>query len=97
MDMKNFSTQLILIALLFVVGPTIHKMVMAKQQKGTICAPISEIDQSSFDEETENSEYLETYLSQNLTTYFHKQISFRIETYHLPISLADKSFSPPPI
>lgn len=95
--MKNFSTQLILIALLFVVGPTIHKMVMAKQQKGTICAPISEIDQSSFDEETENSEYLETYLSQNLTTYFHKQISFRIETYHLPLSLADKSFSPPPI
>ncbi len=95
--MKNFSTHLILIALLFVVGPTIHKMVMAKQQKGTICAPISEADQSSFNEENEESEDQSTCTLPNSIKLFHKQISFTIRALIFPLILTDASFLPPPI
>tara|TARA_R110001583_G_scaffold50403_2_gene157324 strand:- start:18568 stop:18855 length:288 start_codon:yes stop_codon:yes gene_type:complete len=95
--MKNFSTRLILIALLFVVGPTIHKIVMAKQQKDAIYIPISEADQSSLEEE--NEEY-EGQVACSLPDYiklYYKQISFTIRASLFPLSLADTSFSPPPI
>jgi len=93
--MKNFSTRLILIALLFVVGPTIHKMVMAKQQKGSVCAPISEADQSSL--ENEELEDQTTCTLPNSIRLFHKQISFTIKALIFPLILADTSFLPPPI
>ncbi len=95
--MKNFSNRLILIALLFVVGPTIHKIVTEKQQKGTICTPISEADQSSLEEETEETEGHVIYSLPYSITCFHKQISLTIQATLLPLSLADNSFSPPPI
>ena len=95
--MKNFSTRLILIVLLFVVGPTIHKMVMAKQQKASICTPFSEADQSSFDEDNEEYEDLSTCTLPTSTKLFHKQISFTIRALISPLILADTSFLPPPI
>ncbi|MFT5749993.1 MAG: hypothetical protein ACI93S_001266 [Ancylomarina sp.] len=95
--MKNFSTRLILIALLFVVGPTIHKIVMAKQQKGPICNLISEADQSSLEDENEESEDQSTCTLPNSIELYYKQICFKISTSLFPLSLADTSFSPPPI
>lgn len=95
--MKNFSNRLILIALLFVVGPTIHKIVTAKQQKDTMYTPISEADQSSFEEETEETDGHVICTLPYSTKRFHKQISFTIRASLLPLSLADNSFSPPPI
>ena len=95
--MKNFNTRLILIALLFVVGPTIHKIVMVKQQKGAVCTPIPEADQSSFEEENEESEGQFTCSLPDYVKLYYKQIPFTIRALILPLSLADTSFSPPPI
>ena len=95
--MKNFSFHIILIALLFVVGPTIHKMVMAKQQKATISTPISEADQPSFDDENEESGNQLVCILPDSIKLFHTQIAVSIRALLLPLSIADKSFLPPPI
>ena len=96
-NMKNFSIHLILIALLFVVGPTIHKMVMAKQQKATVCTPISEADQSSFENENDESGNQLVCILPDSMNLFHKQISSSISALLLPLSIADTSFLPHPI
>ncbi|MRT92946.1 hypothetical protein [Ancylomarina sp. 16SWW S1-10-2] len=95
--MKNYSIQLILIALLFVVGPTIHKMVMAQQQKADIYMPISDADQSSFEDENEESGNQLISTLPNSMKLFHKQISISIRVLLFPLSIADTSFLPPPI
>jgi len=95
--MKNFSIQLILIALLFVVGPTIHKMAMAKQQKATVYTPITEADQSSLEDDNEESENQLTSTLPDSMKLFHEQISLTIGAFLFPLTLADASFLPHPI
>lgn len=51
--MKKFSIRLILIVLLLVGGPTVLNMVMEFQEKEHLSTPISDTDQTSFDDETE--------------------------------------------
>lgn len=95
--MKNFSIHLILIALLFVVGPIIHKMVMVQQQKADIYMPISNADHSSFEDENEESGNQLVCTLPNAMKLFHKQISISIRVLLSPLSIADTSFLPPPI
>ena len=54
--MKNFSIRFILLILLVVAGPTIQKMVLETQQKDQLSAPISDLEEPNFENESEESD-----------------------------------------
>jgi len=94
--MKNFSIRLILLVLLVFVGPTIQEMVAGSQQKGHLSTPISDTEQSSFEDESEELDgqlicsFLKFFKNIKLPQQFTLQVSFRF------FSLTDKIVLPPP-
>lgn len=94
--MKKFSTRLILLILLFVVGPIIQKKVMGIQQKGNISAPISESDESSFNDEKEECDCLVICPLQKSFNCLTLQFPFSFLASILFFSTPDNIVLPPP-
>lgn len=94
--MKNFNIRFILLVLLVVVGPTIQKMVIGTQQRAHLSAPISNVEESKLENETEESDgqliysFLKYFKHVKLPSQFTFQASF------LFFSLADNIVLPPP-
>jgi len=94
--MKNFSIRLILLVLLVFVGPTIHEMVEGTKQKGHLSVPISDTEQSSFDDESEGSDGQPTCSFLDLFKHSKPSSQFTFQASNLYFSLADNIVLPPP-
>lgn len=94
--MKNFSIRLILLVLLVVAGPTIQKMVVESQQKGHINVPVSDAEQSSFEEENIESDGQIICPFLNSIEHFKLQLPFNFQAALLFVSLTDNIVLPPP-
>ena len=94
--MKNFSILFIILILLVVVGPTIQKMVIGTQQKAHLSSCISDADQSSSEEESEESDgqFICSFLKYSKHLKLPLQFSYKALT--LCSSLADNIVEPPP-
>jgi len=94
--MKNYSIRLILLVLLVFVGPTIQEMLVGSQQKGHFSTPISDTEQASFEEESEElngqliCSFFMFFKHIKLPQQFTFQASFRF------FRLTDKIVLPPP-
>jgi len=94
--MENISIHLILLVLLIVVGPTIHKKVMGIQQNGYISMPNSDTDQSSTEEDKQQCDYILTVQSlKSLISYVAQSSSIR-ENSLLQFILPENIVLPPP-
>ena len=94
--MKNFSTRFILLILLVVVGPTIQEMVIGTQQKANLSAPISDIEESKFENESEESEGQLICSLLKYFKYFMLPLQFSFKASVLCVSLTDTIVLPPP-
>lgn len=94
--MKNFNIRFILLVLLVVVGPTIQNMVLGAQQRAHVSIPISDVEESKFENETEEPagqiicSFLKYFKHLKLSPQFTFQASF------LFFSLTDTIVLPPP-
>ncbi|RXQ95778.1 hypothetical protein EO244_05575 [Ancylomarina salipaludis] len=94
--MKKFSIRLILIIVLIVGGPVIQKMLMVIQQKEHISIPISDTDQTSLDEDTEECESWAASPVLKPIRYFSSKISVTFQTSALFFSRLNIIVLPPP-
>lgn len=94
--MKNFSIRFIILLLLVVVGPTIQKMVIGTQQKAHLSAPISDVEESNFENESEKSDgqlicsFLKSF------KHFTSPFQFTFQALFLFFSLPSNIVLPPP-
>lgn len=94
--MKNFSIRFIILILLVVVGPTIQKIVIGTQQKAHLSAPISDVEESNLENESEESDGQLTCLFLKYFKHLKSPLQFSYQTSALCFSLADAIVSPPP-
>lgn len=94
--MKNFSIRFILLILLVVVSPTIQKMIIGTQQKAHLSSLISDAEQSSFEDESDESDgqFICSFFKYSIHLKLPLQFSYQAST--LCCSLAVNIVEPPP-
>ncbi|RRG22212.1 hypothetical protein DWB61_08380 [Ancylomarina euxinus] len=94
--MKNFSIRFILLILLVVIVPTIQKMVLGTQQKAQLSTPISDLEESKFENDYEepDSQFICSFLKFFKHFKLPNQFSYKVSA--LSHSLADSILLPPP-
>ncbi len=94
--MRNFSIRLILLLTLIVVGPTIQKIIIGFQQKGQVCAPISEVPQSSIegDKDEIDGKIISIFI-QNMKSFIQR-FPFNIQASIQCYNITHHIFLPPP-
>jgi len=94
--MKNQSIHLILLMLLIVVVPTIQRIVLDTQLKGTVATPLSDTEELSFEEDIEACDNLDLHSNSELNGYFTSLSTSPFQASFLLFQLPANIIIPPP-